>query len=173
MGVLILIYLLLVFVLPLCLSAVVSYRSLPRLRSCGQCGGDTFPIVSRTARFASGFSHGRVIERRWCPSCDWSGFVRVHPPVPLPAGTRLTMRTVELRSVTVDGLHWGVRLECWRETTEWWGRLVFVAPSGRLWADGRALRGSSDHELLGRARALSEPALVSRLRALVSDQRKA
>lgn len=171
MVLLIVVYLLLVAVLPLGLSIAVSYRSLPRRPSCAQCGGETLPLVSRLARIARRVTGRSLVERRWCFDCGWLGFVRptVNRPGPYAAVDAPATHTVELRSLSVDGLAWTVRLECWRETGLSYGRLVFVAPSGRLWPDGRPLHGASDAELVDRAASLPEVTLRTRLREVVRD----
>jgi len=172
---LIVVYLLLVVVLPLGLSVAVSYRSLPRVQSCPQCGSETVPLVSRLARIGARLTPRPLMERRWCLGCGWIGFVRLpaSPSTPARGEEHAATRTVELRSLSVDGLAWTVRLECWRQTGLSYGRLVFVAPSGRLWPDGRPLRGASDAELVDRASSLPEGTLRSRLREVVRDWRQA
>lgn len=168
---LIAVYLLLVVVLPLGLSVTISYRALPRLQSCAQCGGETLPVVSRLVRMTARLTSRPPIERRWCFGCGWVGFVRSSGSRPTSArgDEHPATRTVELRSLAVDGLAWTVRLECWRQTGLSYGRLVFVAPSGRLWPDGRPLHGASDAELVDRASSLPDGTLRSRLREVVRD----
>ena len=175
MALLIAVYLLLVVVLPLGLSVAVSYRSLPRLHSCAQCGGETLPLVSTLVRLTARLTTRPIIERRWCFGCGWIGFVRSTGgrPAPAWADEHPATRTVELRSLAVDGLAWTVRLECWRQTGLSYGRLVFVAPSGRPWPDGRPLHGASDAELVDRAASLPDGTLRSRLREVVRDWRRA
>lgn len=84
-------------------------------------------------------------------------------------GAAAVTRVMDVRSLTVDGIAWRVRLECWGRSGTCWGRLVFVEPSGRLWLDVRPLRGRTDRDVLGQALSLPEDLLASRLRALVSD----
>lgn len=72
-------YLLLVFALPLTLSAVVSYRALPAGRTCAQCGGETLQLLVPGLR-RLGVVVGRLaIQRRSCPGCGWDGMVRCEP----------------------------------------------------------------------------------------------
>lgn len=179
MIVLVAVYLLLVLVLPLTLSAAVSYRALPFGPRCPQCGGETLPLLARTlARI--GHVMRRNLQRRWCAACGWEGVIRMpHEFVPMvrPGLDRVTAdtlssattRTVDVRWLNVDGVAWKVQLECWRQTGRCFGRLVFVEPSGRLWLDMQPFQGRSDHDVLGQAMALSDRLLASRLREVVSD----
>jgi hypothetical protein len=85
-------------------------------------------------------------------------------PEPVPA-----THTLDLRSLTVDGRPWRVMLQCWNQTGLFYGRLIFIAPSGRLWLDAvEAFAGSTHREVLGQASSLSDGLLTSRLRRLVS-----
>jgi hypothetical protein len=63
-----------------------------------------------------------------------------------------------------------VMLQCWSSTGLYYGRFIFVGPSGRLWLDSvEAFSGASENEVLGHALSLPENTLASRLRRLVSD----
>jgi hypothetical protein len=79
-------------------------------------------------------------------------------------------QTLDVRSLTLDGTPWRVMLQCWRTTGCYYGRFVFVAPSGRLWLDCiEAFSGASENEVLGQALALPDGLLATRLRRLVTD----
>ncbi|HEX6307026.1 MAG TPA: hypothetical protein VFZ69_02495 [Longimicrobiales bacterium] len=184
MVVLIASYLLLVFVLPVALSAIVSYRALPLGRRCPHCGSDTIPLLARPLRFLSALRRTRL-EKRWCYGCGWEGITRVSTPAPTPAPTpaqppaprpvaaplpRAT-QTLDVRSLHVDGAAWRVMLQCWGNTGVFYGRLVFVAPTGRLWLDAvQSFRGADQHEVLGQALSLPEGLLENRLRRLVTER---
>lgn len=181
MLVLITVYLLLVFVLPLLLSVAVSYRALPRGRACPQCQGESILLDAPALRRVSAVSPLQF-QRRWCLSCGWEGVTRVArerapapPPAPRavpPTVTRTTAatRTLDLRSLLVDGKAWRVMLQCWSDTGRCYGRLVFVAPSGRLLADAtHPLSGRSADDVLGQALSLPDRTLTSRLREVASD----
>lgn len=178
-------YLLLVFVLPLTLSAAVSYRSLPVGRACPQCAGETIRLQARLLSTGSIFTPS-TLDRRFCLACGWEGVVRLPGsrrtvvPAPTPESTepvrdeqlaadQPTTRTMDVRWLTVDGVPWRVQLECWRRTGVCYGRLVFVEPSGRHWLDLRPLAGRTDRDVLGQALSLPDRFLASRLRELVSD----
>lgn len=178
-------YLLLVFVLPLTLSAAVSYRSLPIGRACPQCAGETIRLQARLLG-AGSFLTPLTLHRRFCLACGWEGVVRLPglkrqvaaapppestEPAPPEADTAEgpETRTMDVRWLTVDGVPWRVQLECWRQTGVCYGRLVFVEPSGRHWLDLRPLAGRTDRDVLGQALSLPDRFLASRLRELVSD----
>lgn len=180
MAVLIASYLLLVFVLPIALSAIVSYRALPVGRDCPHCGLRTIQLLSRPLRFASALHPRAHLHRRWCMECGWEGTVRL----PLPsrhtrAGeqrvqsvkpVQRTTQTLDVRSLDVDGAPWRVMLQCWGNTGVFYGRLVFVGPSGRLWLDAvESFSGSNQSDVLGQALSLPEGLLESRLRRLVTE----
>jgi hypothetical protein len=182
-------YLLLVFALPVALSIMVSYRSLPRGRDCPHCRGDTIQLLAPRLRAASALSPAAALERRWCLCCGWEGTVRVkreritprpmQPPPPArvprqPVRERphpaRTTQTLNVRCMDVDGAAWRVMLQCWSSTGLYYGRFIFVGPSGRLWLDSvEAFSGASENEVLGHALSLPENTLASRLRRLVSD----
>lgn len=171
-------YLLVVLVLPLALSAGVSFRALPRGRRCPRCGCDTLRLQSPRLRAFSRVIRGEV-HLRWCPGCRWEGAARIGPAKVQPTRVRTVpasgapaaavTRVMDVRSLEVDGTAWRVRLECWGRRGTCWGRLVFVEPSGRLWLDMKPLRGRTDRDVLGQALSLPEDLLASRLRTLVSD----
>jgi len=196
-------YLLLVFVIPIALSLIVSFRALPTGRNCAQCGAETLPIRARALAAVSSPRTGVILHRRWCMSCRWEGVTRLPAqspavaqrvprmdvplrvsrkrpvaPAALPGdpgnatqagGPRTATQTLDVRSVTVDGNAFRVMLQCWHRTGLFYGRFVFVAPSGRLWLDGvEAFTGSNQNEVLGQARSLTDGLLENRLRKLVA-----
>jgi len=177
-------YLLLVFVLPVALSALVTYRALPVGRRCAQCGGDTVQLHSRWCRAFTALHPRSLLQRRWCLCCGWEGAARVPReqrrrrwagrirarPVPVSV-PRPSTQTLDVRSVTVDGKPFRVMLQCWTRSGGFFGRFVFVGPSGRLWLDAvEAFNGNNETEVLGQALSLPEPLLQHRLRRLVSDR---
>jgi hypothetical protein len=172
-------YLTLVFVLPLMLSLAVSYRSLPVGRSCPHCQAESILLVAPLLRLVSRIAPVRF-ERRWCLGCGWQGVVRVQSPQPAPtplapgaalaATAKPSARTLDLRLLNVDGQPWRVLLQCWTEPGRCCGRLIFMAPTGRLVADAlNPITGRSADEVLGQALSLPERALASRLREVASD----
>jgi hypothetical protein len=180
-------YLLLVFVLPVALSAVVSYRSLPHGRSCPYCRADTIPLLAPRLRLLNAFNPFGSLQRRWCLDCGWEGITRVTRRPPADASSATTpvspataparspeappTQTLDVCSLNVDGAPWRVMLQCWSGTGLYYGRFVFVAPSGRLWLDAvEAFRGADEREVLGQALSLPERLLESRLRRLVADR---
>jgi hypothetical protein len=175
--VLIAIYLFLVFLLPLALSAMVGYRALPTGCGCPQCRGETLRLQSRSLQYASAVLPRTEVHRRWCMTCGWDGVVKVKPepplrvtPVPPVRPPRPSTRTLDVRALHIDGKAWRVLLQCWREQGRWLGRIVFVAPTGRLWTDSRhPFSGRTQEDVLGQALSLPDRALASRLRELVSD----
>ena len=83
---------------------------------------------------------------------------------------RRSTQTLDVRSLDVDGAAWRVMLQCWGNTGVFYGRLVFVAPTGRLWLDAvESFSGSNQSDVLGQALSLPEGLLESRLRRLVTD----
>lgn len=187
-------YLLLVFILPLALSAAVSYRTMGTGPSCSQCGSETFQVLAPVLRHLGTLVPRLAIQRRWCPGCGWEGLVRPGPEQPVaPAGPRRVgdgaateplgrdagasgapphagTQTLDVRSLTLNGTAWRVMLQCWHGTELCFGRFVFVAPSGRLWLDSmEALSGTTEDDVLGQALALPDVMLTRRLRRLVVD----
>jgi len=174
---LVIVYVALVLVLPIALSATVSYRSLPTGRRCVRCAAATLRLQSRGFVLLSRFVPS-TLHRRWCLDCGWEGAVRVdggprrgsrrrdfESAAPDPGGSR----TVDLRWLIVDGVAWRVRLEYWLQGGAYCGRLIFVAPSGRPWLDAQPLSAPTDRALVRHALAMSDRLLTSRLRELVSD----
>lgn len=185
MSLLIILYLLLVIVLPLALSAVVSYRTLPDGTGCPLCGNDTLRLRARWLRWASTAKPGGVLQRRWCLECGWEGISRLPrqelaersapkaeetAPMERTSPQRSAGRAIDLRKLEVDGRRWRVLLETWCDTDGWYGRLLFSAPSGRLWADrSEVFRGPSPLDVLGQALSLPDQVLTCRLRDVLSS----
>lgn len=188
MVVLISAYLVLVFLVPVLLSLVVSYRSLPRGAVCGQCTREAVPLQRRWLRQFSRLLPGIRLERRWCLHCGWEGITRSrsraqlrltverrpeatrHPEADAlsaeptaPGGTAL-----DVRSLRVDGRTWRVQLQCWKDQLHCYGRLVFIEPTGRSWADVvQSFSGSTQFEVLGQALSMPDRLLATRLRQLL------
>lgn len=165
-------YFLTVLVLPLVVGGAVTYRALPSGRQCPRCHATGIRLQSRLLSAVSRLPFVEL-QRRWCLSCGWLGIVRVpRPSVRLVVAGRAPdpgdPRVIDVRHIVVDGESWGVRLETWQTGQLWYGRLQFVETSGRLWSDGRPLRGASDREVVDQARRLPPDLLASRLRELVS-----
>jgi hypothetical protein len=173
---LVFVYVALVLVLPLVLSAFVSYRALPRGRRCARCGAPTLRLQDRVLDLVGRLLPARL-TRRWCMDCGWEAVARAaHGPASRRPARRTDTdlehggsRTVDVRWLIVDGVAWRVRLEYWLRHGGYCGRLVFVSPAGRDWMDAQPLSASSDRALLRHALTLSDRLLASRLRELVSD----
>lgn len=188
LSLLIAIYLTLVIVLPLALSCVVSYRALPRSPLCPLCGEETLLVRSRSLGLISRLFREQDLQRRWCASCLWEGTARV-PLLDTPRrhdrGSRKTAgeparsankgpspsgEAISLRDLEIDGLCWRVLLQTWHDSGHWFGRLLFIAPSGRLWIDDiEPIHGASAREIMGKAQALPDRTLAYRLKELISD----
>lgn len=192
MSFLIILYLVLVIALPLVLSAVVSYRTLPDGDDCPLCGDDTLRLRSRWLRWTSAVKPGARLQRRWCLGCGWEGISRLvrtetapravdaQPgPTRSPDTQRESGRpdvhsrdrkAIDLRKLEVDGQRWRVMLETWCDAGGWYGRLLFGGPSGRLWTDRQEVfRGPSPLDVLGQALSLSDRVLVHRVRDVTSN----
>lgn len=165
-------YLVLVIALPLALALLVALNGIPRSRLCPACTGETLRIQSRRHRLLSRALRAEELQVRWCPACEWTGTVRLARPAPVaatsaPALTAPATRAtgLELRRVRLSDGHWRVQLECWAEDGAWRGRLLFVGPGGRAWADGRPLlTGRSALDVVSQVLSLSDRALVGRIR---------
>lgn len=176
--VLIVLYLVLVFVVPLALSGAIGWRGLPRGQRCGACGGETVPLQARGIRAVSRLMPRSMLERQWCMQCGWTGLVRL-PRGRLPrlrsspdaaARLRAVTRTLTVRTLTMDGASYRVLLQCWRQAGGHYGRLMFVDPVGRLWLDSvQPMGGLSIDDVMRQARDLPLPLLASRLR-LVAER---
>jgi hypothetical protein len=71
------IYLVLIIALPVALSTIVGFRSLPRGAQCPNCAQDTLPILSQLIRFLKRARPATSLQRRWCPACSWAGYTRI------------------------------------------------------------------------------------------------
>ena len=187
---------LLILSIPALVLGALTLRSLPRGPDCPACGAGALALRSRLLRALSRATPGVVLEPRWCARCGWEGVTRrgkaVRPTVafagrdepPAPARGRSAAATrlkgavgdrgsgdgIDLRTLSIHGLEWRVRLACRVEKGEWQGRLVFIAPTGRTWTDAAALfRGATAHAVIGQALGAPQKVLTGRLRALVSD----
>lgn len=217
-------YLLLVFVLPVALSLLVSYRSLHKGNDCPHCRGDTIRLEAPRLDLATRLNPFSSLHRRWCLCCGWEGTSRISRRTDVPAGSTHTAarsdvgacdqsttprhhpgqpgqagagmggardarphdgrsqgaqtrsghaaatQTLDVRSLDINGTPWRVMLQCWKGTDLYFGRFVFVGPSGRLWLDAvESFAGRSESEVLDQAQALPEGKLASRLRKLVAE----
>ncbi len=165
----------LVIALPLALSLAMGYRGLPHGRACPLCGGETLRLQRRWLRLVR-LGGGQRLHSRWCPRCSWEGVARVRElPAERTAARSLATpgtgtQLIELSEISMDGRAWRVMLQAWSEQGTWRGQLLFVGPAGRIFSDGLApFSGSSYHDVLRQAMALSDPVLTERLRAVVSD----
>jgi hypothetical protein len=159
----------LVIALPVVVSGLVGFRSLPRGNACPNCAQETLALVSLPVR-AARMLHGNFsLQRRWCPTCEWDGFARMRSES-APNATPVTVRhTQQLRTLELGGRAWRVMLESWREQEHFYGRLLFVGPSGkRVYDADGAFDGSTHDEVIGQALALSDGLLAYRLRDVIS-----
>ncbi|MEO5509319.1 MAG: hypothetical protein ABIV28_00825 [Longimicrobiales bacterium] len=175
-------YLILIFLIPLGLSALVSLRSLPAGRDCPRCTGETIQLLARALQLLPRFRRFQL-ERRWCLACGWQGIVRVEParanravavprpdPVPGYRDDAGFTETVDVRTITIDGHTWRVLLQCWNQTRRCCGRLVFVEPTGRLWTEaGETFTGDTRFEVIGQALTVTDGLLTTRLRRILSE----
>lgn len=74
---LMILFLLLVIVLPLALSAGVSYGTLPRGCACPVCRSETLGLVAPWLTRCSRLLRGTDLQHRWCMSCGWDGIARI------------------------------------------------------------------------------------------------
>jgi hypothetical protein len=170
--VLVVLYLVLVFVVPLALSGAIGWHGLPRGRRCACCGAETVPLRARLAAALSRLMPRSTLEKRWCMQCGWTGLARI-PRGRLPRVRRLDAaspvrpitRTVAVRTLTIDGGTYRVLLQCWQQAGGHYGRLMFVDPVGRLWLDSvQPIGGLTLDDVVRQARDLPAPLLASRLR---------
>ena len=165
------IYLVLVIALPVALSGLIGLRSVPHGSACPNCAQDTYPILSQPLRLLQKLHAGFPLQRRWCPVCEWDGYARasnVASLLPVFIETPVH-RTQQVRTLEIGGRVWRVMLESWRERGCYFGRLMFVGPSGKLWSDPlAAFNAPTHHEVLSQALALSDRLLAYRLREVIS-----
>ena len=166
------IYLILVIALPVLISAAIGFRTLPRGRDCPSCAQETVPLLSRTIRLADRLLPRLHLQRRWCPPCGWEGLTRAPVPRATPVfvtAVTAARRTRPIRSLELGGRAWMVMLEYWRDQGRCYGRLLFVAPSGKLWTDPlAAFDAATQKEVVDQALALSDRLLTYRLREVIS-----
>ena len=164
------IYLVLVIALPVALSGFIGFRSLPRGNACPNCAQETLALVSVPLRVAHRLHADFSLQRRWCPTCAWDGYARQPAPSSLVLIADSGLRhTQQVRTIELGGRPWRVYLESWRDRGRYYGRLTFVAPSGKQWCDPLpAFNGPTHHEVLGQALALSDRLLAYRLREVIS-----
>jgi hypothetical protein len=166
------IYLVVVIALPIALSAVMGFRSLPRGVGCPNCAQETLPLLSLPVRLAQRLQRGFSLQRRWCPTCEWDGYSRVTQltPLALPVADTMGGRcTQPVRTLELGGRAWTVMLESWRERGRYYGRLLFIAPSGKQWHDPlAAFNGPTHDDVLEQALALSDRLLAYRLRDVIA-----
>lgn len=165
------IYLVLVIALPVALSSLIGYRSLPRGNACPHCAQATLPLLSQSIRLARCVSKNFSLQRRWCPTCEWDGYTRATTvsSIPLRVADSVLRQRQEVRTIEIGGRPWSVMLESWQERGRFFGRLIFVGPSGKLWCDSLpAFNGPTKHDVLGQALALSDRLLAYRLRDVIS-----
>lgn len=164
-------YLAIVIGLPVVLSAIIGLRGLPHGNACPHCSHDTFPLVSRAITLARRIHRGFSIQRRWCPACEWDGYAHsgrmtVYACEPVEAAP---LATQDLRTLEIGGRPWNVMLESWRENGLYYGRLVFVGPSGKNWCDSStSFSATTQHEVLAQALSLSDRLLAYRLKEVIS-----
>lgn len=164
------IYLVLVIALPVALSSLMGYRSLPRGVSCPNCAQDTLPLVSYPIWLAKQMNRNFSLQRRWCPTCEWDGYARVPvSPIAMRLPDSVHRYRQQVRTIEIGGRPWSVMLESWREHGRFYGRLIFAGPSGKLWCDALpAFNGPTQHDVLEQALALSDRLLAYRLRDVIS-----
>lgn len=176
MALLLILYLVLVFAVPLTVSGAFGWRGLPRGRRCPECASETVPVQARALRALSKLLPGTTLQRRWCIRCGWSGLSRL-PRARLPrlerqgdgAVARSSTRTLTIRSLSVNGEPYRVLLQCWQQTGYHFGRLVFIDRAGRLWLDAvQPMGGLTAEDVVRQAREIPDPLLTSRLRLLAS-----
>lgn len=171
---LLVVYVSLVVALPAALGILVAYNGLPRSRQCRRCTSETLRLRSRRLAALSRVLPHAELHARWCPGCEWGGTVRLSTASRVPVA-RTTFSDpptrpdhgpgLEIRRIEMDEGPWHVRLDCWAEGQAWRGRLLFVGPGGHARSDGRdLLTGRSPAEVFSRAMALSDRALVGRIR---------
>lgn len=162
------IYLVLVIALPVILSSLIGFRSLPRSASCPNCAQDTIPLLSYPLRYLRLVKSDFSLQHRWCPTCEWDGFVRGSASL-VRVTDSLNHPREKVRTIEIGGRPWSVMLESWNERGRYYGRLLFVGPSGKLWCDPlAAFTGSTSHDVLEQALALSDRLLAYRLRDVIS-----
>jgi len=158
---------------PVVVSAIVSYRGLPRTVACPNCTRDTALLRPRAGFLGRAVLRFLRLQRRWCLQCSWTGLIRktVAPAAVAVATGDLkpgSAQLLDVRSLRLDGRTWRVQLQCWEEAHLCHGRLVFIDVSGRPWPDAlQAFSARTQLEVLGQALSIPDRALASRLRQLI------
>jgi hypothetical protein len=168
-------YLLLVFVVPVLVSAMIGFRALPRTASCPHCQLDTAQLQPRGGGPGRALLRWLRLQRRWCVGCGWIGITRRTaatasvPVVEAAAAEAPAIQVLDVRSLRLDGRTWRVQLQCWQDAVQCHGRLAFVDPGGRPWPDAlQAFTARTQMEVLGQALSIPDRALASRLRQLIT-----
>ena len=164
-------YLMVVILLPVALSAIIGARQLPHGSACPNCSEETLPLVSMPLRAAGRVYPAITVQRRWCPACEWDGYARSNALAhAVERGRETTPRhTTQVRTLELNGHLWKVMLESWRERGCCYGRLLFVGPSGKQWREPMPeFSADTDGEVLVQARSLSDRLLAHKLMEVIS-----
>jgi hypothetical protein len=164
-------YLLVVILLPVALSAIIGARQLPCGSGCPNCSEETLPLLSVPLRAVGRVYAGIPVQRRWCPACEWDGYARSRTPSGvLERNRETTLRHTEpVRTLELNGRVWKVMLESWREQGLCYGRLLFVGPSGKQWREPMPeFSADTAGEVLVQARSLSDRLLAHKLMEVIS-----
>jgi len=105
------IYLVLVIALPVALSSLIGFRSLPRGTGCPNCAQDTLPLLSVPLRAVGRIHPGFSLQRRWCPTCEWDGYARALAPARASVVTDSTIHQRQQLRTTRSAAARGV--SCW------------------------------------------------------------
>lgn len=164
-------YLMVVILVPVVLSAIIGLRNLPLGSGCPNCAEETMALVSVPLRAARHFHADLPLQRRWCPACEWDGYVKT---VTLSVSVERTRaasarRTESVRTLELNGRRWNVMLESWRERDRCYGRLLFVGPSGKQWREPMPeFSADTAGEVLVQAQSLSDRLLAYKLMEVIS-----
>lgn len=74
------VYFVLIIALPVALGGLALYKSLSDDGNCDLCRGPTIRLQSQFARFFRLRPSRPLLKKRWCPSCDWTGYHRFKYP---------------------------------------------------------------------------------------------
>jgi hypothetical protein len=165
------VYLMVVILVPVALSAIIGARNLPAGSACPNCAEETMPVLSVPLRAATRIYADFPVQRRWCPACEWDGYARAGAlSITVErVGETARRRTEPVRTLELNGRVWKVMLESWREHDRCYGRLLFVGPSGKQWREPMPeFSADTDGEVLVQARSLSDRLLAYKLRDVIS-----